>query len=156
VGDIELGYQFGQLALSLLSKLNAQEIKAKTVVIVNIFTRHWKEHLRETCEPLVSAYSSGRETGDLEYAGFSLIHSSCAAYYSGKELTVLDRGIAINRDAIYNIKQEIALNYIKINWQAILNLLGKSENPSVLKGETYDEESRLLLHQQANDQVGIA
>jgi hypothetical protein len=50
-----------------------------------------------------------------------------SAYYSGKELTVLERGIAINRDAIYNIKQEIALNYIEINWQAILNLLGKSE-----------------------------
>ena len=38
VGDIDSGYQFGQLALNLVSKLNAQEIKAKTIVIVNIFT----------------------------------------------------------------------------------------------------------------------
>ncbi|MEG4516465.1 MULTISPECIES: ATP-binding sensor histidine kinase [unclassified Microcoleus] len=156
VEDIDSGYQFGQLALSLLSKLNAQEIKAKTVVHVNIFTRHWKEHLRETCEPLASAYSSGIETGDLEYAGFSLIHSSCAAYYSGQELTLLDRGIAINRDAIYNVKQEIALNYIEINWQAILNLLGKSEKSCILKGEACDEDLKLPLYQQAKDKSAVA
>src|SRR4028118_1545245 len=69
VGDIDSGYQLGQLALSLLSRLNAQEIKAKTPFIVNIFIRHCKEHLRETLEPLVSVYYSGLETGDLEYAG---------------------------------------------------------------------------------------
>ncbi|MEH1970296.1 trifunctional serine/threonine-protein kinase/ATP-binding protein/sensor histidine kinase [Nostoc sp.] len=155
VGDIDSGYQFGQLALSLLSKLNAQEIKAKTVFIVNLFIRHWKEHLRETLEPLVSGYSSGMETGDLEYAGYSLLQYSCLAYFSGKELTVLEREMAINRDAIHKIKQETALNYIEIYWQATLNLLGKSENPCLLKGEACDEQIRLPLHQQANDNAGI-
>src|SRR4028119_114559 len=73
VGDIDSGYQLGQLALSLLSRLNAQEIKAKTPFIVNIFIRHCKEHLRETLEPLVSVYSSGLETGDLEFGAFGLL-----------------------------------------------------------------------------------
>jgi predicted ATPase len=98
VGDIDSGYQFGQLALTLVSKLNSQEIKAKTVVIVNIFTRHWKEHLRETLEPLVSAYSIGMETGDLEFAASGLMLYSYFAYFSGKELTVLEREIAAYRD----------------------------------------------------------
>ncbi|MDB9513444.1 trifunctional serine/threonine-protein kinase/ATP-binding protein/sensor histidine kinase [Kamptonema animale CS-326] len=156
LGDIDSGYQFGQLALSLVSKLNAQEIKAKTAFIVNLFIRHCKEHLRETLEPLVSAYSTGIETGDLEYAGYSLLQSSCSAYYSGKELTVLKREIAINREAIYKIKQETALNYIEIYEQAILNLLGESENSCILKGEACDEELKLPLYQQANDKVGVA
>ncbi|WP_228058332.1 AAA family ATPase [Nostoc sp. LEGE 12447] len=155
VGDIDSGYKFGQLALNLVSKLNAQEIKAKTVFIVNLFIRHWKEHLRETLEPLLSSYSSGMETGDLEYAGYSLLQYSCLAYFSGKELTVLEREIARNRNAIHNIKQETALNYIEIYWQATLNLLGKSENPSLLKGEACDEQIRLPLHQQANDNAGV-
>ncbi|MHC0062204.1 trifunctional serine/threonine-protein kinase/ATP-binding protein/sensor histidine kinase [Nostoc sp. UIC 10890] len=155
VGDIDSGYQFGQLALNLLSKLNAQEIKAKTLFIVNLFIRHWKEHLRETLEPLLSGYSSGMETGDLEYAGYSLLQYSCLAYFSGKELTVLEREIARNRDAIHKIKQETALNYIEIYWQATLNLLGKSENPCLLKGDACDEQIRLPLHQQANDNAGV-
>ncbi|MEH2230582.1 MAG: AAA family ATPase [Nostoc sp.] len=155
VGDIDSGYKFGQLALNLVSKLNAQEIKAKTVFIVNLFIRHWKEHLKETLEPLLSGYSSGMETGDLEYAGYCLLQYSCLAYFSGKELTVLEREIARNRDAIHKIKQETALNYIEIYWQATLNLLGKSENPCLIKGEACDEQIRLPLHQQANDNAGV-
>ena len=156
VGDIDSGYQFGQLALSLVSKLNAQEIKAKTLFIVNIFIRPCKEHFRESLEPLVSAYSSGIETGDLEYAAYSLLQYSCLAYLSGKELTVFETEIAINRNAIHKIKQETALNYIEIYWQATLNLLGKSENTCYLKGKACDEQMKLPLYQQAQDKVGVA
>src|SRR6476469_9228611 len=156
VEDIDSGYQFGQLALSIVSKLNSQEIKTKTAFIVNLFIRHCKEHLRETLDPLVSTYSSGLEAGDLEYAGYNLLQSSCSAYYSGKELTLLEREIARNRDAIHKIKQETALNYIEIYWQAILNLLGKSDNYCLLKGEACDEQMKLPFYQQANDKVGVA
>ncbi|MEG4496460.1 ATP-binding sensor histidine kinase [Microcoleus sp. F10-C6] len=156
VGDIDSGYQFGQLALNLVSKLNAKEITAKTVVIVNVFTRPWKEHMRKILEPLVSAYSIGLETGDLEFAGFSLMLSSYCAYFTGKELTVLEREMSTYRDAVHKIKQNTALNYIEIFWQATLNMLGKSENPSLLKGEACDEQIKLLLHQQANDKAGVA
>lgn len=156
VGDIDLGYQFGQLALTLVSKLNAQEIKAKTVFMVNTVIRHWKEHLRETLEPFLSVYSSGLETGDVEYGAYGLLMYSWFAYFSGKELTVLEREIAINRDAIHKIKQETSLQYIETYWQATLNLLGKSENPCVLKGEACDEQIRLPLHEQANDRLGVS
>ncbi|MBD1832379.1 AAA family ATPase [Cyanobacteria bacterium FACHB-472] len=155
VGDINSGYQFGQLALSLLSRLNAKEIKAKTVVIVNIFTRHWKEHLKETLEPLMLAYASGMETGDLEWATFGLIVYSYCAYFSGKELTGLETEMANYRDAIYKVKQETALNLQEIYWQAVLNLLGRSEDPCVLKGKAYDEQTRLARHEEANDNVAI-
>jgi predicted ATPase/signal transduction histidine kinase len=156
VGDIDSGYQFGQLALSLVSKLNSQEIKAKTAFVVNFFIRHYKDHLRETLEPLMSAYSSGMETGDIEYAAYNLLQYSCSAYYSGKELTVVEREIARNRDAIDKIKQKKPLNYIEIYWQTILNMLGKSKNSCILKGEAYDEHIKLAVYQQTNDQVGFA
>lgn len=156
VGDVDSGYQFGQLALSLVSKLNAQEIKAKTLFIVNIFIRPWKQHLREALEPLMSAYSTGIETGDLEYAGYNLLQYSCLAYFSGKELTAFEREIAINRNAIHKIKHETALNYIETYWQAILNLLGKSENICCLKGEAYDEQMKLPLYERGKDKAGIA
>ncbi|MBE9226142.1 AAA family ATPase [Phormidium sp. LEGE 05292] len=156
VGDIDSGYKFGQLALNLMSKLNAQEIKTKTVFIVNLFIRPWKEHLKETLEPFLSSYSSGMETGDLEYAGYCLQQYSCFAYFSGKELTVLETEIARNREASHKIKQETALNYIEIYRQAILNLLGKSENLCLLKGEACDEQMKLPLYQQANDKAGVA
>ncbi|MBD2726220.1 AAA family ATPase [Nostoc sp. FACHB-892] len=156
VGDIDSGYQFGQLALTLVSKLNAQEIKAKTLLIVNTFIRPWKDHLRETLEPFVSVYSSGLETGDLEFAAYGLLMYSYLAYFSGKELTVLEKEMAINRDAIHKIKQETPLHYLETYRQATLNLLGKSENLCLLKGEACDEQIAFLLHEQANDRLGAA
>ncbi|MEG4585823.1 AAA family ATPase [Microcoleus sp. MOSTC5] len=156
VGDIDSGYQFGQVALTLVSKLNAQEIKAKTLLIVNIFIRPWKDHLRETLEPLVLVYSSGLETGDLEFAAYGLLMYSCFCYFSGKELTVLEREMATYRDAVHKIKQKTALHYIETYWQATLNLLGKSESACILKGESCDEQITLSLHQQANDRLGVA
>ena len=155
-GDVDYGYQFGQLALSLVSKLNAQEIKAKTAFIVNLFIRHCKEHIRKTLKSFVSAYSSGIETGDLEYASYNLLQYSCSAYYSGKELTVLEREIATYRDAIHKIKQGTALNYIEIYWQAVLNLLGKSENLCILKGEACDDQRKCALVSSSKRQMGVA
>jgi predicted ATPase/signal transduction histidine kinase/CheY-like chemotaxis protein/tRNA A-37 threonylcarbamoyl transferase component Bud32 len=155
VEDIDSGYQFGQLALNLLPKLNAREITARTVVIVNVFTRPWKKHLKTTLDSFLSAYSSGIEMGDLEWAAFSLLVYSYCAYFSGKELTALEREMATYRDAIYKIKQETALNFHEIYWQAVLNILGRSDDPCCLKGKAYDEQIRLPLHQQANDNSGI-
>lgn len=155
VGDIDSGHQFGQLALNLLPKLNAKEITARTVVIVNVFTRPWKEHLKTTLDSFLSAYSSGIEMGDLEWAAFSLLVYSYCAYFSGKELTALEREMATYRDAIDKIKQETALNFHEIYWQAVLNLLGRGDDPCILKGEAYDEQIRLPLHQQANDNSAI-
>jgi len=47
VGDINSGYQFGNLALNLLDRFDAQEFKARTSFLVHSFVKHWKEHVGE-------------------------------------------------------------------------------------------------------------
>jgi len=155
VGDIDRGYEFGQLALRLVSKLNAKEIETKTYHMVPAGVLHWKEHARNTLEPLLSAFSSGLETGDLEYAGFAIMVWSHYSFFAGKELIQFERELATYADAVRQISQETALNSIKICWQAVLTLMGRSQNQCQLKGEVYDEEGMLPLHQQTNDQLAI-
>jgi predicted ATPase len=155
VGDIDRGYEFGQLALRLVSKLNAKEIETKTYHMVPAGVLHWKEHARNTLEPLLSAFSSGLETGDLEYAGFAIMVWSHYSFFVGKELMQLEREIATYADAVHQISQETALNNTKICWQAVLTMMGRSQNQCQLKGEVYDEEKMLPLHQQTNDQLAI-
>ncbi len=151
LGELDLGYRFGQLALNLVSKLNAKKISARTSFVVSGFIRHWREHIRESVKPLQSAYSIGVETGDLEYAGLALYLSFVHAYFSGKELTKLEPEIVPYRDALSNIKQEVAVEYHKIYGQAVLNLLGKAENPCRLIHEPGDEEALLPLHYSTNN-----
>ncbi len=155
VGDIERGYEFGQLALRLVSKLNAKEIEVKTCHLVYAAVQHWKEHVRNTLEPFLSAFSSGLETGDLEYAGYAVMVWSHYSFFVGKQLMQLEREIATYTDAIHKISQQTALNNTKICWQAVLNMMGRSENPCQLKGKAYDEEKMLPLYQQTNNQLAI-
>jgi predicted ATPase/signal transduction histidine kinase/DNA-binding response OmpR family regulator/tRNA A-37 threonylcarbamoyl transferase component Bud32 len=155
IGDIERGYEFGQLALRLVSKLNAKEIEAKTCHLVTAAVQHWKEHAKNTLAPFLSVFSTGLETGDLEYAGYAIMVWSHYSFFVGQQLTQLERDIATYTDAIQNISQETALNNTRICWQAVLNMLGRVPNQCQLKGEAYDEEKMLLLHQQTNDQLAI-
>ncbi|NEP13822.1 MAG: AAA family ATPase [Symploca sp. SIO2C1] len=124
IGDINRGYQFGQLALSLLDKFNTKELKARIYLVVNDLIKHSKEHLRETLQPLKSAYSSGLETGDLEFAALSANAYCYHAYFVGKELSKLEQEMASYSDAISQLKQETALHFLQIWRQVVLNLMG--------------------------------
>ncbi|MEG4119801.1 AAA family ATPase [Microcoleus sp. N9_B4] len=155
VGDIETGYQFGQLALSLLDRLNAKEIKARTIFVTNANVRHWREPVQKTLEPLQSAYAIGLETGDLEFAALSTYIYAYHAYLGGNELSVLEGEITSYNAALAQIKQKNALNFNQILHQAILNLSECAEQPSRLIGNVYDEQTMLPLHQQANDATAI-
>ncbi|MEG4966540.1 AAA family ATPase [Microcoleus sp. B6-A1] len=155
MGDIDRGYQLGELALRLVSKLNAKEIQAKTSAMVHSGIQPWKEHLRNTLQPLLSDYFCGLETGELEFAGYAIYEYSYYSYFIGRQLTQLEREIASYADAVSKIHQDTALSYQKICWQAVLNLIGRSQNPCLLKGEAYDEETMLQLYQRTNNYLGI-
>lgn len=151
IGNIESGYQFGRLALGLLSQPNAHSYKARTLTIVTIFIIHWKEHTRELLKPLLEAYQSGLETGDLEFAAYCA-HGYCfQSFISGKELVEVEREITTYSKAIRQIKQEAALTWTQIHQQSILILMGCSASPTHLIGELYNEDNRLPQNERAND-----
>jgi predicted ATPase len=135
VGDIETGYQFGQLALSLLSHPKTHSLRARTLLIVNNFTIHWKEHVRNTSQLLLEAYQGGLETGDLEFAAYC-VHCYCFQSYAvGKELVEVEREMTKYNEVIRQIKQETALTWNQIFQQATANLMGYSVNPTRLVGK---------------------
>jgi predicted ATPase/signal transduction histidine kinase/CheY-like chemotaxis protein len=152
VGDIETGYQFGQLALLLLDNFNTKELNARTIFIVNYFVNHWKEHLRETLNPLQNAYSIALETGDLEYAAYSACVYSYHSYVLGKELATVEREMAMYSNALGQLKQETSYYYNQLIRQVVLNLMGRAEDKCRLIGESYDETKMLPLHLKANAQ----
>ncbi|MEG3863015.1 AAA family ATPase [Microcoleus sp. herbarium12] len=154
-GNIEFGYQFGQLALRLLSRLNIHPLKARTLFIVNNCVIHWKKHLREIGQPLLEAYQVGLETGDLEFAAYCA-HTYCFQFYaSGKQLVELEHEMAIYGEAIHQLKQETILAWSKIYRQTVVNLIGLSQNPCLLIGEFSNEEKELTKHKAANNGIAI-
>ncbi|WP_414582168.1 AAA family ATPase [Scytonema sp. PCC 10023] len=154
-GDISYSYCLGQLALKLLALFNTKELKPIVFYAVNNFTIHWKLHIRESLKNFLEAYSIGLEIGDLEQAAYSVAVYSEHLFWGGKEIAGLELEIASYQKEIAKLNQEIPLQTNAINWQTVLNLLGRCEKPCSLSGEAYEEKIMLPLLQQVNNKIAI-
>lgn len=155
IGDIETGYEFGSLALRLLSQPNTNSLRVRTLLIIHNYINHWKNHVRETSKPLLEAYQTGLDTGDLEFAAYCA-HIYCFLSFAlGKELTEVEREMTTYNQAIRQIKQQAALTWNQIFQQSVLNLMGCSVNPCRLIGESYNEENGLPQHKLVNDGAAL-
>ncbi|MBW4512007.1 MAG: AAA family ATPase [Scytonematopsis contorta HA4267-MV1] len=155
VGDIESGYQFGKLSVSLLDKFDAREVKAKTIMAFNAGIRHGKEHCRTILKPLLEAYSIALEIGDFEFAASSVLNYCSCSYFIGKELAELEKEMVSYSNTITKIKQERILNWNNIYQQSVFNLRENVENNCCLTGQYYNEEKMQMLHLEAKDRTGL-
>jgi PAS domain S-box-containing protein len=142
VQDIEFGYEFGKLALSLAERLNTRG-NARTLMFSNVHIMHWKVHLRNTIPMLADAYQNGVKTGDFETAGYAAYYVCYYSFFAGEELTQLEQKTATYSKAIDQIRRESLSNWLAILRQTILNLLDRAENPSRLVSRLCTEEEAL-------------
>ncbi|HLO89506.1 MAG TPA: AAA family ATPase [Nostocaceae cyanobacterium] len=151
VGDINTGYEFAQLSLNVLSKTNAGSLQAKVLLAYNSFILHWKKHGKNILNPLQEVYKVALETGDLEYAAYALTNHSYNSYFTGQELTELERETGAYCEMVKHLKQKTCLAYIQIWQQTVLNLMNQSQEVCCLTGTVYDEKIMLPIHQEMND-----
>ncbi len=151
IEDIEAGYQFGKLALSLLESLDAKQFKAKTLHVFNTFVRPWKEHIIKTLEPLLDAHYIGLETGDINFACFAIFSYVFNAYWVGYELVQLEQEIIKYSEAINQYEQALALRWIELVRQPVLKLRRRMQHPCHFFSQSYDEQLMLSLYQKEKD-----
>jgi predicted ATPase/GAF domain-containing protein/nitrogen-specific signal transduction histidine kinase len=155
LGEIETGYEFGQLALKLIDRLNAQQHAAAALFVAGHFTLAWKAHVREALEVLKKGYTIGLETGDVEHAAYSALRYSYVSYFSGScPLTDLKLEMANYGQAMSQLKQHSILELHKIHHQVVLNLLGEAKDPTQLIGEVYDQEIAHETYLETNNFMG--
>ncbi|MEH1790426.1 MAG: ATP-binding sensor histidine kinase [Nostoc sp.] len=124
LGDLDTAYDFGQLALQLVAKLNARSIQAKINVPFGNFIIHCKSHLRD-CLPLhVAGFQTALEIGDLEYAGLNAYSLCQYAYHMGKNLTALVAEAEPYLAVLSQHNLTVALNYSDAALQPIQRLQG--------------------------------
>ena len=154
-GDIESGYQFGQLALQVLSRLQQQEPGVKTAFVFELVIRHWKEHVRNSLEASLEKYQRALESGDLYYvASLAFIYCS-KAYLVGQELNGLAQDMAQYSAMMIQLKQEHTLYWNEIYRQTVLNLIGQAAHPTSLSGDAYNEQQMLPIHLKLKDSITI-
>ncbi|MEH1816568.1 MAG: AAA family ATPase [Nostoc sp.] len=151
IGEIDLGDRIGELAMGLLSRFQSREFKASTINMVYPFVKPWKHHIQNSLAPLLDGYHSGLEMGTLEYAAYCAYNYCSLSFFLGKDLSILEPEMKVYNQALAQLKQEVAHNYLRVFYQSVLNLLAQSKCPWEIQGVIYDEQIMLPLHQKAND-----
>ena len=155
LGNIEQGYAFGQLALTILEKFEAKALESRVFMVVYTFVSHWREQAHSTLPNLLASYQSGLETGDFEFATHALFAYTNASYIVGNELPLLAQQMVDFTDTIRQIGQMTTLYLVTIYQQMVHNMMEPVEHPWRLQGDYYDEKGMLPIHIEANDHNAI-
>ncbi|BAY27941.1 multi-sensor signal transduction multi-kinase [Calothrix sp. NIES-2100] len=143
--EIDAGYRYGEVALILLDKLNAKELKCRLFLVWNANIRFWKQHLRSTIEPLEEAVQSGLENGDIEYVGYCSTNHYLHLLFAGENLPVVYQQLEKYSVLMHKLKQQWAVEMQKVWFQFIWNLLENTENQYQLNGLYFNELEKLPL-----------
>ncbi|MCU7922835.1 MAG: diguanylate cyclase [Candidatus Thiodiazotropha sp. (ex Dulcina madagascariensis)] len=147
------GDAFGRLSIDLMRRLKAESFKAKIYLDVYLFVHHWKHPLRETLKPLLEAYRSGLDQGDLLFAALSA-HVYCHhTLFSARSLPETAEEFTAYHAAIARLDQQAVLHWTEIFQQTVLNLMGRNDEPLNLNGEAFSEVDKAYLFKEENDKT---
>ncbi|MEM9539160.1 MAG: AAA family ATPase [Cyanobacteria bacterium P01_E01_bin.42] len=144
--DVMTGVKFGQLALQLVDKLDAKTTQPEVFATASYLLLHRMSHPQENLSLQQVGYTSALETGNYEFAGYNA-HGFCVnAFWGGSLLESLVEEARAYCRTLVQINQLNTVDYTQLHWQTMLNLLGRSQNPTLLSGEAC-QESKASSHQ---------
>jgi len=146
------GYAFGKLARNVSILYGNKLKKVHACYIINNLIAHWKDHIKTTLSPLLTAFKKCRDRGELEMAVNAAYSYSCRLYHLGHNLNRTQQELTLYREEIDRHAQPIALYRQNIYCQAVSNLRGESDFPELFLGEYYNEEE-MIPHHMANSDL---
>ncbi len=139
VGDFENAYYACQLASKLLEKQPNHPQRGSVFNSIYGFVNHWMEPIKNSFAPMKEGYLAALEAGDLEFAGYISSNYLRNLYASGNRLSRVREEFDLYTRAMKNMKQIPSLDSTLSLYQTILNLLERTETPTVLDGEVFRE-----------------
>jgi predicted ATPase len=141
--QLDRGYYAGLIALKLLEKFNAKELKSKVYNLFNSNIRTWKDHAKNSVDPLREGVQAGLEVGDFEWGGYCAANLCSYLFFTEDNLESAVRQQGVYVDLCINIKQEIPIHFSQVWRQLGLNLQAQAADSLLLIGESFDEEKIL-------------
>ncbi len=144
IGKVDEGIYYGDISRSVSKKLGTEEQNSKLAMTYNVFLVHWKKRLADINEDMEAGFKSGLETGDTEYTSYLAQNITYNSFYSGATLHKLADTSEILDRQVEKFRQDLTLIRLRIFRQSIANLIHETEDPEILSGAIFDENTTQL------------
>jgi len=109
--------------------------------------------IHSTLNHLLRGYKAGMEMGDVESAMWNVAMYLCSSIVAGKALKPLAVDYIAYTEQMETLKQDLILHQTLPLAQAVLNMVGDSEDPLKLSGSVMVEEDYLVMIESAEARV---
>ena len=154
-GDRDGAQRFGEVAMQLAERPEFKEARPQTLFLYFDFIHHWRHPIRDSLGPLRDAIAEALDQGDQEYAGWLAAVLIGQTFWAGRPLAEID---ALARSVIPEIRsQPVPRTICQATQQFGLNMMGRSEDPFLIAGESgFDEREVLPAARREGDEVTLS
>ena len=155
LNDIETASAFSQLALQVLEKFDSKPIQPLVMYSLGAFVVHDTADLQQAITMLRNGYQIALDTGNLEFVGYCAKDICQYSYFCGQDLASLETDIQAYIKMLDKFQIATTAFFSKLFLQVVLNLQGRSLDPTQLVGEAYNEMEALPQMLAASNVAGL-
>jgi predicted ATPase/signal transduction histidine kinase/tRNA A-37 threonylcarbamoyl transferase component Bud32 len=141
LADADAAVAWGDLAATVLERLNARQAKSNVFLLLAVLIKPWKVHMRETLPLLREGLAAGIDTAELQFAGHCASNSCTSPLIAAMPLEDVVKKQAQHVEFLTRVKHEMLRLFASIPYQTVQNLMGSVEDPSKLIGNAFNEET---------------
>jgi predicted ATPase/serine phosphatase RsbU (regulator of sigma subunit)/tRNA A-37 threonylcarbamoyl transferase component Bud32 len=139
MGNFEMAYRFGQLALQLNEKMQNRAVDGANHFVFAAFISHWRQHSNESLEHLRRALKVSLDGGDYIHAGYAVSHYVAYRFCKGDNLDEIKSELPGFFELLDRTGDVINSRELVLLQQLIANLQGRTAAQGTLAGEGFDE-----------------
>ncbi len=155
VGDRAGSQRLGEVGLVLAEGMEFRDARPETLFYYLNFIHHWRHPVHDGLGRVRDAIEEALDRGDQEYAGFLAAVLLSQSFWAGRPMAEID---ALAQSLIPGIRsQPVPGALCQAMQQICLNLMGRSEDPFLMAGESgYDEREALPAARREGDMVALS
>jgi PAS domain S-box-containing protein len=147
---IELGYQFGKLAISMLDRSHSIEIKYQIFTLYAIFIQHWKEPIEKTVKSLQKTIDLSFISGNKHFTAYALQAHCLNVFWQGDPLEFVLKNQSNQLNLLNELEQDGDISVIKI-WENLILDLARVNPDSVKFNNDSERLHELETHLKTED-----